>query len=71
MYAIKQEYVSFTHPERSITRILRKRYKTYRGAEKAARQYRWDCPRSDVPGPLYARPLAETSNAKVIEIEEQ
>jgi hypothetical protein len=41
MYAIEQRFISYTHPEKSFTRILKRRYKTARGAEKAAQQCRW------------------------------
>jgi hypothetical protein len=43
MYAIEQRYISYTHPEKSYTRTLPRRYKTARGAEKAAQQLRWIC----------------------------
>ncbi|WP_020160562.1 hypothetical protein [Methylobacter marinus] len=43
MYAIEQHYISYTHPEKSFTRLLNRRYQTAQRAERAAKQWRWVC----------------------------
>ncbi len=66
MYAIEQRYVSYTRPEQSVTRMLKQRYKTIQGAEKAARNYRWIClPQGD------KGPVTEESDARVIDLRQE
>lgn len=64
MYAIKQTYTSYTQPEASMTRVLKRRYKTIQGAEKAAQAYRWICRPQGINDPV-----AEESRASVITVE--
>lgn len=61
MYAVKQTYISHTHPEQNVTRLLKQRYKTFRGAENAAQRCRWVCMPDGDKGPIESE-----SNAEVI-----
>lgn len=63
MYAVEQTYTSYTRPEASMTRVLKRRYKTIQGAEKAAQTYRWICQPQGINGPV-----AEESGARIIDL---
>lgn len=61
MYAIKQSYTSHAQPSKSFCRVLKKRYKTYQWAEKAAKNFRWICLPNGVKGVS-----TEESSAEVV-----
>ena len=61
MYAIRQSY--WNNQGKSWVKVMKNRYKTYRGAEKtASRCYRWTCKDPDT------MEVIEASSAEVVEV---